>query len=235
MTDIVLDEQGYPVLLLANVAPANVSEVASGQVSGNKLHDIRSGKFGRGSTGPQQGKKVPQLGPKAPANVDPVEWKRFTDAVRTAAREYDDPKISDIQDFINAHAKNPQAVDPAAFLAAVQEQRVTDIVDALDHQLRQGGSLPTGKRRMRIVTPRGYLKKIIGSSTPDQLAEVEHRLESLGHDPQQVDQFLKSRVPEAKHPAIDQSKAAIQASDVWDGDLTFLSDVSAEEDVDAVS
>jgi hypothetical protein len=81
---------------------------------------------------------------------------------------------------------------------------------------------------MRLVTPRGYLKKILNTSTPDQLAEVAHRLESLGHDPVQVDKFLKSRVPAGQHPAIDQSKAAIHASDVWEGDLTFLSDVSEE-------
>lgn len=231
---IVRDEQGFPILLLANVAPANISNVAPGQVSGNPLHDIRSGKFGAGKTAPQPN-KVPQLGPKAPPNVDPVEWKRFTDAVRTAAREFDNPKINDIQDFINAHAKNPQAVDPAEFLAAVQEQRVSDIVDALDHQLRQGGSIQTGRRRVRIVTPRGYLKKMIGSTTPQQLAEVAHRLESLGHDPQQVDTFLKARIPPANHQAVDQYKAAIQASDVWDGDLTFLSDVSQEAEEEAVS
>ena len=222
-----LDERGFPVLL-ANVPPANISEIASGQVSGNKLHDIRSGKFGRGSTSPQ-GPKVPQLGPKAPPNVDPLEWKRFTDAVRTAAREFDDPKIADIQDFINAHAKNPQAVDPADFLAAVQEQRTNDLVDALDHQLRQAGSLQTGKRRMRIVTPQGYLRKIINFSTPQQIAEVQHRLESLGHSAEQVQQFFKGRVPEEAQPDIAQHKAAIKASDVWEGDLTFLSDVSNKQ------
>lgn len=233
MTGIVRDEQGFPVLL-ANVPPANISNIAPGQASGNPLHDIRSGKFGAGSTAPQPA-GTPQLGPQAPANVDPLEWKRFTDAVRTAAREFDNPQIADIQDFINAHAKNPQAVDPAKFLAAVQEQRISDIVDALDHQLRQGGSLPTGKRRMRIVTPRGYLRKIIGSSTPVQLAEVSHRLESLGHDPQQIDKFLKARVPTAQHSLLDQHKAAIQASDVWEGDLTFLSDVSEETEEEAAS
>lgn len=227
-----LDEQGFPVLL-ANVPPANISNIAPGQASGNPLHDIRSGKFGAGKTAPQ--KTTPQIGPKAPPNVDPVEWKRFTDAVRTAAREFDNPQISDIQDFINAHAKNPQAVDPAEFLAAVQEQRISDIVDALDHQLRQGGSLQTGRRRVRIVTPRGFLKKMINSSTPDQIAEVAHRLESLGHDSQQVDKFLKSRVPAAQHPLIDQHKAAIQASDVWEGDLTFLSDVSEDEEEEVAS
>ena len=231
--NIALDDRGFPVLM-ADVAPANISKIAPGQASGNPLHDIRSGKFGAGKTAPTP-PAVPQLGPQAPPNVDPIEWKRFTDAVRTAAREFDNPKIADIQDFINAHAKNPQAVDPTEFLAAVQEQRVSDLVDALDHQLRQGGSLPTGKRRMRLVTPRGYLRKIINFSTPEQLAEVSHRLESLGHDPQQVDQFLKSRVPAGQHAAIDQSKAAIHASDVWDGDLTFLSDVSEETEEEVAS
>jgi hypothetical protein len=228
MPDLVTDPlTGFPTLL-ANVPNANISNVASGQASGNKLHDVRSGKFGAGSN-------TPKLGPQTPPNVDPVEWKRFTDAVRTASREFDNPKIADIQDFINAHAKNPQAVDPQEFLAAVQEQRISDLVDALDHQLRQAGSLQTGRRRMRLVTPKGYLRKILTTSTPDQIAEVAHRLESLGHDPQQVDQFLKSRVPKAQHPAIDQHKMAIQASDVWEGDLAFLSDISEDAEEEAVA
>jgi len=219
MPELITDPvTGFPALM-ADVPNAGVSDVASGQASGNKLHDVRSGKFGRGHT-------VPQVPHKAPANVDPLEWKRFTDAVRQAAREFDSPKLADIQDFINAHAKNPQAVDPSEFLAAVQEQRLNDLVDALDHQMRQGGSMQSGRRRLRVATPQGYLRKLIGNITPDQVAEVSHRLESMGHDPQQVDSFIKNRVPAAKHAAIDQHKAAIQASEIWEGDLTFLSDIS---------
>ena len=227
-----VDENGFPVLL-ADVAPANISKRAATQKSGNPLHDIRSGKFGAGKTAPQ--KTVPLHGPQAPPNVDPVEWKRFTDAVRTAAREFDNPQISDVQDFINAHAKNPQAVDAQQFLAAVQEQRLNDLVDALDHQLRGAGSIQTGRRRLRIVTPRGYLRKLLNTATPEQMAEVAHRLESLGHDPEQVDKFLKNRVPASTHQQIDQHKAAIQASDVWEGDLTFLSDTDEEAEVERVS
>lgn len=223
---IVLDEQGFPVLL-ANVPNANISKIATGQKSGNPQHDIHSGKFGAGGGG------RPKVGPAAPANADPVEWHRFVDAVRTAAREFDNPQINDIKDFINAHAKDPQSVNPAEFLAAVQEQRLNDLVDALDHQLRSQGTLQTGRRRLRIVTPKGYLKKLMNNATPEQIAEVGHRLESLGHDPQEVDKFLKARVHARHHAAIDQHKAAISASDIWDGDITFLSETSEkiEEEV----
>jgi hypothetical protein len=224
MPETVIDENGFPVLLLADVAPSGVSQLAPGQKSGNPLHDTRSGKFGAGHTSPRAA-----TGPKAPPNTDPVEWHRFMDAVRTAAREYDNPQISDIQDFIQAHAKDPQSVDPKEFLAAVQEQRLSDLVDALDHQLRQSGSIQSGRRRVRIVTPRGYLRKLINNTTPEQIAEVAHRLESLGHDPQQVDKFLKARIPAANHAAVDQHHAMISASDVWEGDLTFLSEVVEEE------
>jgi hypothetical protein len=217
-----VDGNGFPVLL-ADVAPSGISQAAPGQKSGNPLHDTRSGKFGVGHRA--------ATGAKAPANVDPVEWHRFMDAVRTASREYDNPQISDIQDFIQAHAKNPQSVNPQEFLAAVQEQRLSDLVDALDHQLRQGGSIQSGRRRVRIVTPRGYLRKLINNTTPEQIAEVAHRLESLGHDTQQVDKFLKARIPAAHHAAVDQHRAMIAASDVWEGDLTFLSEVVEEEAV----
>jgi hypothetical protein len=220
MSGITLDEHGFPVLL-ADVPNANISKVAATQKSGNPRHDIHSGKFGAGGG-------RPKVGPAAPANTDPVEWHRFIDAVRTAAREFDNPQISDIKDFINAHAKDPQSVNPEEFLAAVQEQRLNDLVDALDHQLRQQGTLQTGRRRLRIVTPKGYLKKLMNNATPEQIAEVGHRLESLGHDPDEVDKFLKARVPASKHAQIDDHKATISASDIWEGDITFLSETEEE-------
>lgn len=210
--EIQLDEHGMPVML-ADVPNAGVSRADPNAPSGNPNHDVRSGKFGEGGGGRAQ------QGPQAPPNADPVEWGRFLDAVREAAREFDSPDIGDIQDFLKGRAKNPAQVDAEQFLSAVNEQRISDLVDILDQQLRSGGVLPRNRKRVTLKAPRGFLKRALNSLDDSRVAELGHRLEAMGHPPEEVDAFLKGRVNEKRHEAIDTHKQAIAASNTWEGDL----------------
>lgn len=215
MTPVELDEHGFPVLL-ADVPGSGVSKVDTNAASGNPRHDTRSGKFGEGGQRAQQG-------PTAPPNADPVEWARFLDAVREAAREFDAPDIGDIQDFLKGRAKDPARVDAEAFLKAVTEQRLADIVDLLDQQMRSGSPMMgRNRRRVQIKAPKGFLKRAISQLDESSLAELGHRLEAMGHDPAEVDAFLKGRTKPEQHDKIDEAKASIQASDLWYGDASEI-------------
>lgn len=212
------DERGN--IVLADVPNAGASRVDSNARSGNPRHDVRSGKFGAG--GNQQVQR-----PAPPANVDPVEYARMFDAVREAAREFDNPQEGDIRDFIKGRANAPDQVDIQQFLQQVVEQRKNDLVDLLDQSMRSSGPLSRGRRKVRLSAPRGYMRRLVGSLDEDQLAEVMHRLEAMGHDRADVDAFFNGR-----HENVDNAKTrrdAISASDKWSSPTRIFPD-EAEPD-----
>jgi hypothetical protein len=205
-----IDESGFPVLL-ADVPNAGVSKLAIGQRSGNPRHDTRSGKFGSGG-GKQRAPTIPP-----PANVDPLEFARMTDAVRDAAREFDDFDEGDALEFLKARAKDPSVIDIQQFLQLVRQQHITDLVDILDNQLRSSGVKPFGRRKVKVTAPRGYARRAVSGLTDDEVAEIMHRLESRGHTTEDVDDFFDKR-----RPANGDAKGkrnAIAASTQWSADL----------------
>ena len=199
---------------LADVPNAGASRVDPNAVSGNPRHDVRSGKFGSGGGGQQRGTPPP-------ANVDPLEWARMQDAVRDAAREFDDFDEGDVAEFLKARARDPSVVDNAAFLLMVRQQHINDIADILDQQLRTSGSLPSGKRKVRVSAPRGYMKRALAGLNADEVAQVMSRLEARGHDRTRVDDFFdrkKIGTPEAK------GKRDAVAATAFDATTAFKTD-----------
>lgn len=128
------------------------------------------------------------------ATSGPAEWGRYHDAVREASRSYDNPQEGDIHHFLNARARHPDRVDVAAFGEAVRRQRTADLVDILDHHMRRDGSLPRGSRHIRVQAPKGYVRKALRNSSPEEVAHVRHRLTSIGHSQEHVDKFLSARI-----------------------------------------
>lgn len=124
----------------------------------------------------------------------PAEWGRYHDAVREAARSFDNPQEGDIHNFLNARARNPERVDVPAFHEAVKRQRMADLVDIVDHHMRRDGSLPRGSRMVRVQAPKGYLRRALRQSSPEEIAHLRHRLTSIGHDDSRVSDFLSSHV-----------------------------------------
>jgi len=190
MSPVLTDEMGLPILL-AEVPNAGVSSVDPNAKSGNPLHDKNSGKFSEGGGGPQT---VNPLSP--PDNVDPMEWKRRVDAVRDAAREFDQLAIGDIKEFLAG--RSTRELDPGEldqFLADVNEQRITDAVDILDRQIRtKDENFERGRRTVKLQAPRGWVKSVISTLDDDRLAEIINRLQARGHDRAKLeDELLHNR------------------------------------------
>jgi hypothetical protein len=139
------------------------------------------------------------------ATSGPAEWGRYHDAVREAARSFDAPEEGDIRLFLKARARNPEKVDVPAFHEAVQRQRMADLVDIVDHHMRRDGSLPRGSRHIRTQAPKGYLRRALRHSSPEDIAHLRHRLTSIGHDDQKVSDFLSQNV----------------SGDLWDQATTY--------------
>lgn len=210
------DERG---VLLANVPNSGAATLDPNAKSGNDAHDTASGKFASKGGDKDDGKTV------APANVDPLDYKRMIDAVRDAARQFDVPEIGDIKEFLAGRAKSPDTVDAEAFLQQVVEQKKADAVDLFDQAMRSSGILPRGSRRVRLSAPRGYVRKLLNQMSADTQAEIMHRLEAKGHDEADVEAFFNSKVKEEKHAEAVTKKSAIAASDSWNSEGIAFEDV----------
>lgn len=190
---------------LANVPGSGVSRVAPGQRSGNPKHDTRSGKFGVGG-----GQKGPR-GAQPSGNVDPLAFARMIDKVRLAARSMKgQPGVEDIEKWLRGKVANPGQVDPNGFLTMVQQQRMNDLVDAIDTRLRGSGVVNRG---VRVSSSRGYLKGVLAGLEPNQIADVAHRLEAMGHSSKDVDRFLARRVDQTALESAAARREKLAASD----------------------
>lgn len=123
-----------------------------------------------------------------------AEYGRYHDAVREASRSFDNPQEGDIHQFLQARARHPEKVDVSAFHEAVKRQRTADLVDILDAHMRRSGSLPRGARMVRVQAPKGYVRRALRQSSPEELAHLRHRLNSIGHSQENVDAHLSDRV-----------------------------------------
>lgn len=179
---IVRDENGTPVLLLADVPSAGVSNISTTQKSGNKAHDARSGKFGVTS-----GKKPKQQ----PA--DSKELHRMLAAVRDAAREFDNPSEGDLREFLKGRAAHPDRVDIQNFMEQVKQQRLVDLADMLDQQFRSTGPMKQGRRKVRVSAPRGFVRKSLRNLTPDDVSHIGHLLITRGHSEEEVSKFFADK------------------------------------------
>lgn len=182
------DEHG---VLLADVPGSGASKIDPNARSGNPRHDTRSGKFGSGGGGNKAA--------TPPANTQQLDYHRMLDAVREASRSIDTPDESNVTEFIQERANAPDQVDIANFLQLINAQRKQDLVDVLDQQLK-GTS-----HRVRMTASRVYMRRIIRTLPPEDVAEVVHRLEAMGHESKKILKFFP------------QAPTGIEAtdSDVW--------------------
>lgn len=190
-------------VILADVAPSGVSRVDPNATSGNPRHDTRSGKFGAGGGG--------RRGAPKPANADDLAFARMVDKVRQAAKELKgEPGVEEIQKWLKGKVDNPGQVDAEGFLKLVQQQRMSDLVDAIDNRLRGAGLINKG---IKTVASRGHIKSILSKLTPDQIADVTHRLEALGNPTKNIDKFIGKRVAEGTLDAAAVRRQKLAASD----------------------
>jgi hypothetical protein len=163
---------------LADVPGSGVSRVAAQQRSGNPRHDTRSGKFGQGGGGRQR--------PLPNENVDRLQYARMLDAVRNAARSLGDLSSGTVEQFVKDHAQAPDQVDLAQFLQQVLDQRKTDMIDLLDHQLNGGDA----KAPIRLTSSGGQITQMLGQMQDTDIQEVHDRLLALGHSEEEINKAL---------------------------------------------
>lgn len=182
-----------------NGTPSGAS-VIRGAKSGNKRFDPKTGKFA-----PASGGKVDPVAAAAqnpivvnrsgiPQGVAQEEWERRLDMVRDAAREFDQMSEGDAQEFLKGRVNDISKVDVAAFLVDVRAQRVDDMTDAIDQQLRKSGSLTRARRTVKLAAPRGWLKRAFGSLEDDEVVRMFGRLENRGHSREELTQKLIGRI-----------------------------------------
>lgn len=187
------DNNGYPILLAVKapgqVAAQNTSgaSVVRGARSGNANADPASGRFAAGSKKKAPGSTIVDTNPLVvnrlgiPQGVTPEEWDRRLDVVRDAAREFEQFSEGDAKEFLNGRVNDLTKVDVNAFVAEVREQSIDDLIDILDHQLRSKvDGAGRARRFVRVQAPRGYVKKIFGSLTDDEIIKVATRLSNKG-------------------------------------------------------
>lgn len=213
---IAVGKNGFPVLM-ADVPNAGTAVISTGSRANNKRHDARSGKFTSGG-GPKKAKAK-----KTPANHDPNEYNRFLAAAREAARELGGFEEEDIREFLARRAKNPDKVDIQKFLQAVRNQRIVDVTDLLDQQMR---SEKGSKSKVRVTAPRKFVEQTIRGLNEAEVSRIIDVLSSRGHD----EKALK------KHFDGTQFKNQVKLSDEYgedDEDLRELI-VSFSESVEAI-
>lgn len=196
---LAIDEDGFPILL-ADVPDAGVSQVASGQQSGNPRHDVRSGKFGPGGGGNGNGPR-PQQPAAAPQGVEPQEWARRLDQVRLAAREFEQFAPDDIKAWLRGKT-NKELSDEEInhFLADVRSQQLDDLVDILDTNIRRSVT----RRVVKITAPRGYTKKTMGALSDEEIHGMLDRLKARGWSIDEIDKNFTQKLPASKRANIKQ-------------------------------
>lgn len=113
-----------------------------------------------------------------PSSVDPLEWSRRQDAVREAAREFEPLSSQDLQERLRGATSRPLTADEVStFTADVQSQVLDDLVDALDQNQR---GRRRSRRTVRVVAPRGYVKKTTKGLSAAERSDLEARLRARG-------------------------------------------------------
>lgn len=189
-----LDSNGYPILLAVKAAGQVAAQTPSGATtrvavrSGNPNRDTGSGRFGSGIRQPKGGAQadvnpiaVNRLG--IPQGVTQEEWERRLDAIRDAAREFEEMDQGDAKEFLKGRVNDISQVDVDAFLADVREQRIDDLIDVLDSQLRSKVEGARRARRLvRLQAPRGFVKRLFATLSDDEVIKVATRLQNRGWD-----------------------------------------------------
>lgn len=225
---VILDQGGLPIMIeLADVPNAGTTTTDPNAAGGNPHHDTASGKFGAGSGAPR-----PQETNKPQGEVDPIEWARRLDAVREAAREFEEFAPADLSEWLKGKANRDLSEDEVnAFLADVRAQVVDDLVDLLDYKSRQRGR---ARRFVRVEAPRGYTKLTLGKLTDDEISMLDDRLRSRGWSEDDIRNNLVKKLPKEKQSLItfeepdpnnpDEKKRTELSQDAWAGAVFDISE-----------
>lgn len=122
--------------------------------------------------------KVASPSPDASSLEPSLELARRRDAVREAAREFEDLSDQDIKERLKG-VTNRELEDNeiAVFREDVRAQILDDLVDVLDQSTR--GRLRS-RRTVRVVAPKGYRRKALNGLSESERSDIEERLRARG-------------------------------------------------------
>ena len=200
------DEHGLPILLAVRapgqVAPQTTSGavIQRGAASGNPNADPASGRFAgkaSGRTATVQGNDVViiQQTRSLPQGMTEELFEKRRDIVADAARELDDMDAGDAKEFLNGRVANLAQVNIDLFLRDVRAQRLDDLVDILDHQMRSRvAGMRRSRRFVRLQAPQGWTKRVFAGLDDNEVMKVVKRLEGRGWDPEDLSKNVIARV-----------------------------------------
>lgn len=151
-----MDDNGFP-LLLADKKPDSAPQPAPDGTAG--LH-------------------------APPSGITPEEWARRQDAVREAAREFETFAVQDAKEWLKGVTQRDLTdQEVAQFVADVHAQVIADVVDILDHNER---GVLRARRKVRVVAPKGYVKKTVNALSDSEWIQVMSRLKTRGLTDRQI-------------------------------------------------
>jgi hypothetical protein len=146
----------------------------------------------------------PEPPSSVPPGVDPEEWGRRLDAVREAAREFDPQAEEDLREFLKGRTRRELSEkEIEKFMEDVKRARLSDLVDVLDTSIRRRiAKRARGRRMVRVVPPRGYLRRTLAHLEDQDVAELHRRLEARGFSPEELESHLINRYPDPRREQI---------------------------------
>ncbi len=154
----------------------------------------------------------PLLPSSMPEGVNPEEWARRMDAIRDAAREFDDVGLEDLREWLKGRTtRDLEENELEEFLKDIRRQRLSDLLDVLENSIRRAMPLRGRNRRtVRVAAPRGWSRRTLTGLNDDEVAELFRRLESRGFTSDELDSHLLKRFPDIRR---DKLRALVGASD----------------------
>lgn len=120
--------------------------------------------------------------------------------MREAAREFENFASQDIKDWLRGKITRPISEgEVQSFMRDVRQQQLDDLVDILDTSERGKNR---GRRLVRVLAPRGYVRKTIGGLKDDELRALVVRLRSRGWSNDQVKRVTK-HIPDQRQGVLD--------------------------------
>jgi hypothetical protein len=193
MKDVVFaDDDGNVVLLGAEAALD--APPASGEADPPAGGDNPPSPSGDPADQPPQ--EPPPSTSVKPVEVDWDEWHRRQNAVRSAAREFDPMAEGDLREFLQGRTSRDLSDDEVTqFQHDVEVQRVADIADILDEQMRSTTErMRRARRTVRVQAPRGWMTRAFNRLSEAQVEQVAARLLQRGHDEATVKERVFRRV-----------------------------------------
>jgi hypothetical protein len=134
---------------------------------------------------------APVEAPPEPTAPDPGQGssQRRRDAVVDAARTLDDLSPAGVEKLARQRWRGDRPITPediSGFASAAKEQRVHDVVDALDFRIRRDVYGRAGTKQLHVSIPRGIVGKSLASLDREELTSVFSRLRDKGWSEQNI-------------------------------------------------